>query len=213
VYLTSPPGRPRRALVIRDVAGEDLQKPEIDRHLFSFFARADGVVFMVDPMQVRTIALQLAGKLMWQGAHSDDPLTVLANLASLRAGISSGEVVPLALTLAKFDALQALAGVEGSPLQSAMRNQGASYLQDPSMQSWGYDDEDGALLDAELRSLVASINGGSLLTHAEHAFPVVRCFAVSALGHHPDASRIGRSGITPFRCLDPLKWILSGAAA
>jgi len=213
VYVLTPPGHPRHVLVIRDVAGEDLQKPEIDEYLFSFFAHADGVVFMVDPMQVRTISQQLAGRLDWQGAHTDDPLKVLANLARLRARIPGARPVPLALTLAKFDALHALEDVEGSPLQPAMRNHGASYLRDPSMDSWHYDEADGDLLDVELQSLITSINGANLLNYARNAFPIVRCFAVSALGHHPDATRLGRSGITPFRCLDPVKWIMSRPAA
>jgi Double-GTPase 2 len=210
IYHLTPPGLPRHALVIRDVAGEDLQTVEgLDPQVFGFFGRAHGILFLVDPMQVRAIREQLAGKHSWGGAPGDDPLLVLHNITELRRRSTGVAPVRLALTLAKFDVLHTLATVAGSQLQDAMQHVGAAFLRDPSMESAAYDVRDGRLLDAELRSLLVVINGAALLNLSRRDYPELRCFAVSALGHHPKAERLGRTGITPFRCLDPVKWFLS----
>ena len=43
-------------LVIRDVAGEDLENPNLDPNSMEFFRYADLVIFLFDPTRVRSIA-------------------------------------------------------------------------------------------------------------------------------------------------------------
>lgn len=43
----------RRFLVLRDVAGEDMESGDLHTPPFRFFANADAVFFMFDPLRVR----------------------------------------------------------------------------------------------------------------------------------------------------------------
>lgn len=176
--------------------------------MFTHFGHADCIVFLVDPLQVAAVADQLLGMVEVTSASLGDPLQVLANLVALQRRIDGARVVPMALTLSKFDALKEFGGIPASTLHHATSNLGAAYLRDPSMENWQCDADDHELLNAELQSLLATFAGVSLLNYAREAFPALRWFAVSALGHDPKV-RIFRSGITPFRCLDPIKWVLA----
>ncbi len=75
-----------------------------------------------------------------------------------------------------------------------------------------YDDVDGQLLDAEVRSLLQRLDASPLL-HAPVS-PITnryfdsRFFAVSALGDSPQGNELNASGISPFRCMDPVRWVL-----
>ncbi len=211
VYRLSLPGRPPHAVVLRDVAGEDLLNPDIDPRMFAFFSSADAVIFLVDPLQVPAIREQLRGLADGDTTYSSDPQIVLHNLATLIARVGPDQPVPLALALSKFDALQHLADVSASTLHAQMSNLGAAYRRDPTMEDPAFDPHDRELLNAELESFLPAVSGQSLLNYARHEFPVLQWFCVSALGHQPNNSRLGKSGITPFRCLDPLKWALHNA--
>lgn len=200
-------------LVLRDVAGEDLEDPQTPTAPFRFFGAADLVLFLFDPMQVAEIAAQLAGLLPDQRLTGGDPVAVLGNLIRLvRGGPLLGGArlaTPLALVLAKFDVLAQLAEVQGSPLESVMDNRGASYNIDPSLDPQ-LDLDDAARLAAEVESLLARLHGQALLNLVDDSFDTWHTFAVSALGALPySADRVNVHGIAPFRVLDPLKWVLA----
>jgi hypothetical protein len=201
-------GREHR-LVIRDVAGENLEDPSSDQYVFGFFRHADGVFFLFDPMRVDAIRNQLAGVVPEQRAVGGDPLDVLNNLVRLLRTGSGPIQTPLALVLAKFDILYELRHVAGSPLVAAMRNPGAAYSRDPSLESVAYNWADGLLLDAEVDSLLARLGAQQLLNVVRNEFAGSRTFAVSALGAAPTGQTLHPRGIAPFRCLDPLKWVFA----
>ena len=200
-------------LVLRDVAGEDLEDPDTPTAPFRFFSAADLVLFLFDPMQVAEIQDQLAGLVPDQRLRGGDPVTVLGNLIRLiRGGPLLGGArlnTQLALVLAKFDVLAQLAEVQGSPLESIMDNRGASYNIDPSLDRH-LDLADLARLQAEVESLLTKLHAQSLLNLVENTFTIRQTFAVSALGALPySADRVNFHGIAPFRVLDPLKWVLA----
>jgi hypothetical protein len=199
----------QHVLVIRDVAGENLEDRDADQTVFGFFRDADGIIFLFDPMRVEEIRQQLVGVVPEQRALGGDPVAVLENVARLADPGEPRVRTPLAVALAKFDTLYELRRVAGSPLAAAMRNAGAAYSRDPSLNSPQYDEHDGALLDAEIRSLLARMNGQALINRIGQQFARTRLFAVSALGAAPTGQSLNARGITPFRCLDPLKWIMS----
>ena len=197
-------------LVLRDVAGEDLEDPQTPTAPFQFFGAADLVLFLFDPMQVAEIQAQLAGLVPDQRLNGGEPVAVLGNLIRLIRGgslLGGGRLsTPLALVVAKFDVLAQLADVEGSPLESIMDNRGASYNIDPSLEPH-LDAEDLSRLQAEVESLLTKLHAQSLLNLADSAFDIRQTFAVSALGALPySADRVNFHGIAPFRVLDPLKW-------
>jgi hypothetical protein len=200
----------QHVLVIRDVAGENLEDPAADPDVFSFFARADGVVFLFDPMRIDEVRRQLAGVVPEQSAVGGDPMSVLGNLVRLMRTGDQPITTRLAIVLAKFDLLQELSNVVGSPWQAAMANAGAAYSRDPSLnRPLAYDEADGRLLDAEVTSLLTRLNARPLLNRVRQEFAHSRMFAVSALGAAPVGQALHPRGIAPFRCVDALKWILA----
>ena len=200
----------RQYLVIRDVAGEDLENPgNVDATHMQFFAQADGVVFMFDPLKVESVRQQLHDLVPAQERVGGDPRSVLRTVLSI---IGAG-TPNLAVVLSKFDALQALERVEGSDWSEIMSQRGAAFLRDPSLQRAPYHEVDGQLLHEEVRSLLDKLEARSMVMSVDQpptgtALPS-RFFAVSALGESPVGDRLHDSGISPFRCLDPVRWILA----
>ncbi|MBS9533716.1 hypothetical protein KIH27_08970 [Mycobacterium sp. M1] len=197
-----------RYLVLRDVAGEDMESGDLAGPPFRFFANADAVFFMFDPLRVQSIRDQLQDILPPQMVGGGDPRQVLSNV--LRA-IGPGRP-RVAVILSKFDALRTLRHVEGSEWSMMMSNAGAAYLRDTS-DSQRYDDVDGQLLHEEVRSLLIRLNAGSMVAAVENpsAVPPLahRFFVVSALGQPPTGQRLHMRGIAPFRCSDPVRWVTS----
>jgi len=196
-------------LVIRDVAGEDLENSEVGGYPWQFFGAADAVLFMFDPLKVDEISDQLQDLVPVQTNRGGDPRMVLRNVMKL---IDRGSP-KLAVILSKFDALQALQDVRGSEWGQIMANAGASFSRDPGLTLGAYDDADGELLDAEVSSLLQKLDAGPMLRNLENPYTRVpfthRFFAVSALGESPRGAKLHANGITPFRCLDPVRWVLA----
>ncbi|WP_240689932.1 hypothetical protein [Arthrobacter sp. PAMC25564] len=203
----------RRYLVIRDVAGEDMEKPPADTMPLAFLRHADGVFFMFDPLTVPDIRAKVQDLIPAQLRLGGDPNTVLSNLLN----IIGTATPPLAVILSKFDAMQELRNVDDVQWQSVMSNSGAAFLRDPSLESSKYDQDDGELLHEEVRSLLHKLNARHLVLSLENPgagqrIPY-RFFAVSALGESPSGDAVHSRGIAPFRCLDPAKWVLSMTGA
>lgn len=198
----------RRYLVLRDVAGEDMEAGDLTAPPFQFFRNADGVFFMFDPLRVQSVRDQLQDLLPPQMVSGGDPRGVLNNVL-----MAIGPSQPrLAVILSKFDALRVLRNVEGSEWSMIMSNTGSSYLRDTS-DSPQYDEFDGQLLHEEVRSLLTRLNAGSLVAAVENPSTqnrlVHRFFVVSALGQPPSGQRLHARGIAPFRCVDPVRWVTS----
>lgn len=198
----------RRFIVLRDVAGEDLEVGNLQAPYFQFFANADAVFFMFDPLRVQVIRDELQDLVPPQLWSAGDPRSILGNLLH-----AIGRGSPrLAVILTKFDVLRALRDVEGSVWGEVMSNAGAAFLRDPSSEHT-YDEPDGQLLHEEVRSLLLNLGGGSVVAAVEHPASGVRLrhrfFVVSSLGHAPTGNRLSPRGIAPFRCTDPLRWVTS----
>jgi hypothetical protein len=197
-----------RYLVLRDVAGEDMESGDLHAPPFRFFSNADAVFFMFDPLRVQSIRDQLQDILPPQMVGGGDPRSVLKNVVD---AIGPGQP-RLAVILSKFDALRALRNVEGSEWSMIMSNSGAAYLRDTS-DAAHYDDNDGQLLHEEVRSLLTRLNAGSMVAAVENPSTTARLnhrfFVVSALGAPPTGQRLHQRGIAPFRCADPVRWVTS----
>lgn len=198
----------RRFLVLRDVAGEDMESGDLHTPPFRFFANADAVFFMFDPLRVQTIRDQLRDLLPAQQFSGGDPRSVLNNLL-----MAVGQGQPkLAVILSKFDALRTLRNVEGSEWSMIMSNTGAAYLRDTS-DAPRYDELGGQLLHEEVRSLLTRLHGGAIVAAVENPSTGIvlphRYFVVSALGQPPSGNKLHSRGIAPFRCADPIRWVTS----
>jgi hypothetical protein len=200
-------GKRQRYLVVRDLPGEELEGDISGSEHLRFLAQADAVFFMFDPLKVPEIADRLRG-LVPTNAVGGDPQNVLNNVLRL---IGSSQT-RLAVVLSKFDTLEELRKVKGTEWCRVMSNPGAAVIRCPGA-SVGYDDNDGRLVDLEVRSLLLKLNAQKLVVSLEQPSscrPVPhRYFAVSVLGHAPRADGLNPLGISPHRCLDPLKWVLA----
>lgn len=201
-------GRPRY-LVIRDVAGEDLERPPADTTSLSYFRHAHAVFFLFDPSAVPHVRELLRGSIPEQLMESGNPQRVLANLLRVIDDASP----PIAMVLSKFDTLQELRDVQDKTWSAVMSNYGAAFQRDPGILETRYDPQDGELLHHEARSLLQLLNAQSFVNAMsdpqrgrpyDHQF-----FAVSALGGAANGEQLHPHGIAPFRCLDPVRWVLS----
>ena len=222
-YPATPPGRARsllyslgqvngkrRYLALRDIAGEDLEIAESKINL-SFLGRADLVIFLFDPLAIQNIRDALEGLIPQQRTVGQEPQKVLQTV--LRH-IGPGRP-HLAVCLAKVDALQVLANYE-SPISPVFSNPGTTMTRESATRTQGngpgYDDEAGQLLSEEVRSTLMLLNGAAIVNMVEN--PASRVilshsfFATSALGAAADGDLLPLHGITPFRVLDPLLWIM-----
>lgn len=200
----------RQFLVIRDVAGEDLENgTDASSQSMQFFAHADGVIFMFDPLKVEAIRHQLHDLVPAQERVGGDPRAVLRTVLGI-----IGEGTPnLAVVVSKFDTLQALRDVNGTEWNRIMSNPGAAFSRDFSLARAPYNDGDGLFLHEEVRSLLQKLEAGPMMMAVEQPYTGTmlhsRFFAVSALGESPIGDKLHRNGISPFRCLDPVRWVLA----
>ena len=200
----------RQFLVLRDVAGEDLENPNnVHVQHMRFFTHADGVVFMFDPLKVESVRQQLHDLVPVQERVGGDPRSVLRTVLTI-----IGDATPnLAVVLSKFDALQSLQHVDGSDWSEMMSHRGAGFSRDPSLQYAPYNEMDGRLVHEEVRSLLDKLEAKMMVMAVDQPHTGValnsRFFAVSALGESPVGDRLHHNGISPFRCMDPVRWVLA----
>lgn len=199
----------RRYLVLRDVAGEDLENsPDNQPHL-AFFQDASAVLFLFDPTRVPEVGDQLRDLIPAQLHEGGDPALVLEHLNQL---IGPGRP-RLGVVLSKFDTMQALRDVEGTQLSRIMSHSGAAFIRDPGLSGGpAMNTSDADLLHAEVRSLLQRLGAGHIVTAVErpHSGRVLdhRFFVVSALGAPTDGQNLHDHGIASFRVLDPIRWVL-----
>ena len=204
-----------RVLVVRDVAGEDLERVGESNTALNFLGDADGLFYLIDPLHLQSVRDRLHGFVATPGDFGGNPFSVLSKVIHHITGGSAGQswTTPVAVILSKFDVLQELQFVDDPQWSGIMRNPGAAYRRDPSLDSSDYSEVDSEQLDLEVRSPLAVLNQHELLNLLRESFPTNRMFAVSALGQAPrdGGHSLHARGIAPFRCLDPLKWVLSRA--
>lgn len=198
----------RRVLVLRDVAGEDLEKGN-DAAL-GFFARADAVFVLIDPLKVKQIRDMLADIVPEPDRLGEDGVDVLRHVLGLMTNHEAGArcKVPVAVVLSKVDVLQKLRQVTGTKWAMIMNRPGSPLQRDRSLVTAEYDDEDGSLLHEEVDGLLDLLGARTIRAILEESVDTYRFFAASALGESPDGDLIHAGGIAPFRALDPIKWAL-----
>jgi hypothetical protein len=208
IFEITPQVGARHFLVVTDVAGEDMERTPLDRSRLRAFAAADAVVLLYDPLSLPDVLAAVSG-LVPEQRGTGDSWAVLSNVVDL----VESRTPKVAVAVSKFDVLHSARSVPGVELGSIMANPGAAFCREPDRRG-PYDEEDGLLLHEEIQSLLQWLGAASLvnamgrLTNAhnvEHRF-----FAVSALGDAPEGAFLHDRGIAPFRCLDPLRWVLRG---
>jgi hypothetical protein len=205
------PGRggPQHTLLsFFDPAGEDLRSQQSVEQNVRYLAAADGIVLLLDPLQMRG-ARQLAApgsRLPTPGTTDDEPATVLANITDLvlaTAGRKPNELIskPLAIVFSKMDVLRHDLR-ETSPLRR------------PPVQAPYFDERDSQEVHTEIQRLLARWEGSRIDQIAQLHYRNYRYFGVSALGETPTPdNRVSARGIRPYRVGDPFMWTLAQLGA
>jgi hypothetical protein len=199
-------GKRLRALNISffDSAGEDMTSLSTMVVQNRYICHADAIIFLLDPLQIQTVRLQLPPlpaqkKALPQEDPRASPEYIVDNLRHLferEHGLRAVQRVnvPIAFTLSKIDMLTPILD-PGSALLRPGNHPGYVDLSDIQ----------GVSTDVS-NYLSEWINPGFLRT-VHNGFSSYSFFGVSALGEQPDAND-HLSTVSPLRVEDPFLWLL-----
>lgn len=185
-------------LVFFDAAGEDLEHLDILELEGRYITQSDGLILLVDPLQIARIRDDLEGSMELPDAGADvySMLGRLAGLLREARGIPRNTPidVPLAIAISKVDALRGLLP-DSHPVFSLPRHDGR------------FDATVGRSISEALRADAVDWLGERLDTFLKSEFERYAFFGVSALGENPVDGRL-RNGVSPMRVEDPVLWML-----
>jgi len=191
-----------------DTAGEDLISTNrmMSLNLNAFVSMASGIVYLVDPLQVKYINQRIhVDNKPEVGPAAADILNNVCQIIRNNKKVRGKDKIdiPLAVSLTKSDVLFKLP--ENEEEEKVLFGLNSS-LHIP--REYGrYDAENFDQINAELEEYIRRTIGAEFLqvvrSFKDHAF-----FAVSALGCNPVGSSLPR-GVSPMRVEDPFIWLLS----
>ena len=190
-----------------DTAGEDLVSTNKMNTLNvnNFIAKAAGIVYLVDPLQIRYINSKIrAENKPAVGPDVTDTLNAISNSIRTSTGLKTKMKIttPLAVCLTKCDVL--MKAPENEEEDKVLFGP-ASSLYIPREKGI-CDTENFDQIDAELREYARRTIGEGFIQMID-SFEENRIFAVSALGCNPTGGALPR-GVSPFRVEDPFIWLL-----
>lgn len=185
-------------LVFFDAAGEDLGRVDLMQVEGRYITESDGLVLMLDPLQVPRLRDLLGGRFELP-AMTVDAYTQLGTLVGLlreaRAIPARKKIdVPIAVAISKLDTLRDVLG-ESHPIFATQTHAGR------------YDRERSHDLSQAMRAEAVEWLGPRLDALLREEFETYAFFGVSALGENPRNGVLG-NGVAPFRVEDPLLWLL-----
>lgn len=182
-----------------DTAGEDVDRGEDIGRLARYLDSAEGIILLVDPLQIPGVSASVPGGAGGVGAAEQSKVvTLLAALLREQRGLPPTKRIktPLAIALSKTDALNGMFP-EHSPLRRRHEHPGA------------YDDSDGRHVHDEVRAWLQHWHGAEFDNIVANNFSDYRYFGLSALGTPPDGRTLSAAGVHPLRVEDPLLWLLA----
>jgi hypothetical protein len=195
-------------LVIFDAAGEDLRDddPQTLDQFYRFLLHAAGIIFLVDPSQVKGIRERLPPDMQQRCplVTDDSPYRLLErviNFFQRRRGRAPGHRirVPVAFAFSKSDLLEGVVD-RGALLHRQSRHPG------------GFNHADCRQVSDEVARCLSRWGEQRLVTLVSGIFADYSFFALSALGQLPVDTGGGVNRLTkpiqPRRIADPLLWIL-----
>src|ERR1022692_2358480 len=192
--------RPQELLLsFADGAGEDLISPLKVELMTRYLAAADGVVALVDPLQLPRVRELLGSTFVLPPLLPPDQISAFVRITELLLAGSGGTVVdkPVAIVLTKVDTLWSML-----PLDSALRL--------PVDVTPFFNVADSMAVQREVATLLAGWGAGEIVDLARKHYSDSRFFAVSSLGEQPtDSNRVSPRGVRPYRVTDPFLWLLS----
>jgi GTPase SAR1 family protein len=191
-----------------DTAGEDLVSTNrmMQVNLNAFISLASGIVYLVDPMQVKYINQRIhVDNKPNVGPSATDILNNICQIIRANKKLKGKDKIdiPIAVSLTKSDVLMKIP--ENEEESKVLFGLGSS-LHIP--REYGkYDAENFEQIDAELEEYIRRTVGPEFL-QLVRSFKDYSFFAVSALGCNPVGSSLPR-GVSPQRVEDPFLWLLN----
>ncbi len=190
-----------------DTAGEDLASVDriITLGLSSFISQAAGIVYLVDPLQVRYINQRIhVDRKPEIGPDVSDVLNNISQAIRQNKKHHKKKIdIPLAVVLTKSDVL--FKNPEDEEEDKVLFGQ-CSSLHIPREKRI-FDEENFLQIDAELEEYVRRCIGETFIQtvdgYEDHCY-----FAVSSLGCNPTENRLPRA-VAPMRVEDPFIWLLN----
>jgi DNA helicase HerA-like ATPase len=186
-------------LVFFDAPGENFSSEDDMRRYNRYVGAADGIVMLVDPLATPGFRRNLVppGTSI---ASAQEPFDILSRTEQLirmfhKLGVYERISTPMAVTFTKMDAVR--------PLLSP-----GSILRRDSPRSNRPDSDEFARVDAAMRAYTIRWLGAGFDKFLRQRFTHAAYFGVSALGGSADADGLLPHGVSAFRVLDPLFWLL-----
>lgn len=189
------------ALTFYDTAGENLDSTEDMVISNRYVPNADGIILLLDPLQVTSIREKLQGKIPLPPQNTDvvEILSrIVQNIRDVK-NIRGTIKIPLALTFTKIDALEQYDILRED---SCLRNESDHLSRGVFVQT------DFENVNIEMQDLLENWLDAELVQQMKN-FEKYAFFGVTALGGVPNGTKLSGSKINPRRVLDPLLWILS----
>lgn len=204
------------AISLFDVAGEDMEEPDLIAQYSHSLLNGDALIYLVDPLQISEVRTALAGFVTLPDPGVATPVQALQNLISVlrrKYGMTAPVPTRLAVVFSKFDAVVQATSVPGSPIADLLPYDSA-LLRDPYSNPVGppavYDSTDGLAVHQEARTLLSVLGGASVLNLVERNFGNFQYFVCSSTGHTPAGNSMHSTARAPHRLFDPLRWLIQG---
>lgn len=188
------------ALTFYDTAGENLNSTENILVNNRYIPNADGIILLLDPLQISSIRDKLQGKITLPAQNTDVSEILSRIIQNIRdvKNIRGTIKIPLALVFTKIDALEQFDILrEDSCLRSESDHLARGMFVETDFENVNIEMQDVLenWLDVELVQ--------QMKTFEKYAF-----FGVTALGGIPNGTKLSGK-IHPRRVLDPLLWLLA----
>lgn len=193
--------RHRSSIVLYDPAGESTTSRARLSAETRFVSNSDGIIFIVDPLEVGGLSKAEAQWKLTQYSPGQD-LSAMAQVIRSQNSIATDELIdiPLAVTLSKADLLEGRGLI---PREDEFFNRELHLEQ--------LKDSPPAAFNEVISSMFRPWDGGELQRSLEANFSRYSFFAVSALGapvNRQDGPAV-QLPVRPLRVTDPLMWILN----
>lgn len=181
-----------------DTAGDDLRTMQDSRLLNRYIGHADGLILLVDPLQIRSVRQDLPPGTPLP-SQDLDPLDLVKVVITQirreqRLPPDAAIEVPIAVTYSKLDAVEDLFPPDSDVLQVSEHE--------------GYfDASDFEAVSSQVARQLRDWGERGLVNTITQSFPNHGFFAASSLGCTPDAAgQVAR--VVPHRVADPFLWLL-----
>lgn len=188
------------ALTFYDTAGENLDDANDMLILNKYIPNSDGIILLLDPLQVPSIREKLQGKmpLPQQNTDVNEVLSrVVQNIRDVK-NIKGTIKIPLALVFTKLDALEEF----GILREDSCLSNESEHLERGVFVRSEFEN-----VNIEMQDLLENWLDAELVQQMKN-FEKYAFFGLSALGQAPNGTQL-KGKIQPKRVLDPLLWLLA----